>query len=563
MDRLACVEVPVLPLQLLLRAKPEWREGPVAVVAEDAPLGIITHVNEAARKRGVLPGLKYGEALSLCSTLHAAVVDADEVKKSVDSLLTILRDWSPSIEVSAEQPGVFWVDARGLSLIFPSLETWGVQVMASIRQAGWRASMCVGFSRFGSFAIAKSLRLDMVKFLATPEEEKRLISKVPLRRVGLSPESLAALKKLGVTLLGEFLALPVGGLRKRYGESAERLALAAAGKRLEPFQPTAAVVPVQTRVDFDEPVVDSNQLVFASLAALRQLMQTLEERQLALRSLTITMEIDRPKGAVNVPIVLNVALADATTDGARVIDQVRLTLSSELAKFEVTKSPLPTGERVGARRQTRILSVIEGDGQLAGTPKPILSIVPPSTADPAPTPEAPSAPTFLGVRSLFFNAGGAPAPTSQLALVDRPRRDPFDTRRTLERLRATFGPLALQQLTHGAGHLPESRLRFELLKDLPPLPTATTPALLRIRRMNFKAELLPSRPNHEPDGWLVLGERGGPVARHHGPFFVNGGWWRGAVNRHYYFLELERGGQILWCYFDALRRRWMRQGDVE
>ncbi len=84
-----------------------------------------------------------------------------------------------------------------------------------------------------------------------------------------------------------------------------------------------------------------------------------------------------------------------------------------------------------------------------------------------------------------------------------------------------------------------------------------------MRRMKFKAELLPTRPNHEPDGWLVLGERGGPVLRHHGPFFINGGWWRGDVSRHYYFLELERGGQVLWCYFDALRRRWLRQGDVE
>ncbi|MGV3621766.1 MAG: hypothetical protein ACO1OB_13160 [Archangium sp.] len=562
MDRLACVEVPVLPLQLLLRRKPEWRSGPVAVVAEDSPLGIITHVNEAARKRGVIPGLKYGEALSLCSTLHAAVVDPEEVKKTVEALLTILRDWSPSIEASTEEPGVFWIDAKGLTLIFPSLEKWAVQVMASIREAGWRASLCVGFSRFGSFAIAKSLQLDVVKFLAAPEEEKRLVTKVPLRRVGLTPEALAALKKLGVTTLGEFLQLPVGGLRKRYGESAERLALAASGKRLEPFQPTAVVVPVQAKLEFDEPVLDSNQLVFASLSALRELLQTLEARQLALRSLTITMEVDRPKGAVNEPIVLNVALAEATADSSRIVEQVRLTLGAEISKLEVP--PLPTGERVGVRGQTRILSVIEGEGQTLGTPRPILSIVPPSTADPLRAEEPkPPPPTFLGVRSLFFDASGAPAPTSQLALVDRPRRDPFDTRRTLERLRATFGPLALQQLTHGAGHLPESRLHFELLKDIPLLPAATTPALLRIRRMNFKAELLPSRPNHEPDGWLVLGERGGPVLRHHGPFFINGGWWRGAVSRHYYFLELERGGRILWCYFDALRRRWMRQGDVE
>lgn len=556
MDRLACVEVPVLPLQLLLRARPQWREGPVAVVVEDAPLGLITHVNEAARRHGVVPGLKYGEALSLCAPLHAAVVDAQEIEDAVSSMLKLLRDWSPAIEASRDEAGVFWLEAHGLSQVFPSLEAWGAQVLAVLKAAGWRASLCVGFTRFGSYAVTKALRVDVAKHLTSPEEEQRLLAQVPLRRVGLEPRALMALEKLGVTTLGGFLALPVGGLRKRYGEVAERLALSAAGKRVEPFQPTAAVVPVQARLDFDEPVLDSNQLIFASLAALRQLMQSLAERQLALRTLTVTLELDRPKGVVNEPLVLNVALAEATQDGARVTEQVRLTLAAALAP------PLPDGERVGVRGQTKILSVVEGEGHTSAPIKPSLHVVPPSTADPAPV-STPLTTQFLGVRSLFFDAGGAPPATAQLALVDRPRRDPYDTRRTLERLRAAFGPLAVQQLTHGPGHLPEARLHFELLKDVPPPAEATAPTPLRMRRMKFKAELLPTRPNHEPDGWLVLGERGGPVLRHHGPFFINGGWWRGDVSRHYYFLELERGGQVLWCYFDALRRRWLRQGDVE
>lgn len=80
--------------------------------------------------------------------------------------------------------------------------------------------------------------------------------------------------------------------------------------------------------------------------------------------------------------------------------------------------------------------------------------------------------------------------------------------------------------------------------------------------MRFKAEPLPSRPVREPDGWLVLGERGGPVVKHHGPYLLNGGWWRSEVKRHYYFLELTRGA-VVWCYLDVLRRRWMLQGFVE
>ena len=32
-ERIACLDLPALPLQALLRARPAWREGPVAVLA--------------------------------------------------------------------------------------------------------------------------------------------------------------------------------------------------------------------------------------------------------------------------------------------------------------------------------------------------------------------------------------------------------------------------------------------------------------------------------------------------------------------------------------------------
>ena len=41
MDRLACIDLPAFPLQLLLRRHPEWARSPAAVVDEDRPLGRI------------------------------------------------------------------------------------------------------------------------------------------------------------------------------------------------------------------------------------------------------------------------------------------------------------------------------------------------------------------------------------------------------------------------------------------------------------------------------------------------------------------------------------------
>ncbi|HEU4341634.1 MAG TPA: DNA polymerase Y family protein, partial [Candidatus Binatia bacterium] len=83
MDRLACVDLPAFPLQLLLGRHPEWRSYPAAVIAEDKPQAAVLWVNEKARQAGVLPGFRYAAAFSLASGLRAGKVSSSEIDKAV------------------------------------------------------------------------------------------------------------------------------------------------------------------------------------------------------------------------------------------------------------------------------------------------------------------------------------------------------------------------------------------------------------------------------------------------------------------------------------------------
>jgi protein ImuB len=47
--RLACVDLPAFPLQLLAQQNPAWLEKPMAVVAEEKPQSFLLWVNEKAR----------------------------------------------------------------------------------------------------------------------------------------------------------------------------------------------------------------------------------------------------------------------------------------------------------------------------------------------------------------------------------------------------------------------------------------------------------------------------------------------------------------------------------
>ena len=82
--RVACVDLPALPLQLVWRREPAWRAQPTAVIDEDRPQGIVRVVSEAARALGVLPGQRYGSALALAPGLRAAVVPPEELAAARD-----------------------------------------------------------------------------------------------------------------------------------------------------------------------------------------------------------------------------------------------------------------------------------------------------------------------------------------------------------------------------------------------------------------------------------------------------------------------------------------------
>jgi hypothetical protein len=59
-----------------------------------------------------------------------------------------------------------------------------------------------------------------------------------------------------------------------------------------------------------------------------------------------------------------------------------------------------------------------------------------------------------------------------------------------------------------------------------------------------------------------LGPRYGTVDKLIGPYVFSGGWWNREIQREYYFAETRRG-DILWLYYDRVRRRWCLQGAVE
>jgi len=478
MDRLACVSVPEFPLQLLLRANPEWVSHPSAVIAEEKPHALLLWVNERAREHGILPGQRYSAALTLCHELRAGTIAEERVQGGVEQLCTLLRRFSPHIEPSIDEPGVFWMDASGLHGLYATLTLWARSIERALVDAGYIGSVVAGFSRFFTYAIARAHRQAVI-CLRDALSEKAAAQSVPLSRLNIAPSARDTLAKLGVSDVGAFLQLPHAGLLERFGPELHALHQLATGKTWAPLAPTPEVIPMLRRHLFDDAERDVFRLLFIIKRELDALLVVLASRQQALASLKLDCKLEQA-----LHYVQTIAPAEPTLNAHQILDLVRLRLEA---------MPLP------------------------------------------------AAATEMEVQVL-----GVAATVEQLQMhTERARRDLAAADRALARVRAELGPDAVMRAVLQNAHLPEASFRFE-----------------RLEHTSFPVVTASARPNAVRRLWQAPWELPSSALRKPriGPFKLSGGWWgRQMVRRDYYFIEDEHG-EMLFCFYDAERKRWLVHG---
>jgi protein ImuB len=501
MVRLACVDLPAFPLQLLLRRHPEWASYPAAVVAEDKPQGLILWVNEKGRQLGVLPGLRYAAALSLAAGLRAGEVAPSEIHNAVKNLTRRLMRFTPEVEPSSEEPGVFWLNGRGLRLLYPSSTKWAEALHADIAAAKFQISVVAGFTRFGTYAVAKVKK--GITIFNNPAEEQQAAHKVPLHRLDLDPDFRDTLFKLGIKTVGALLSLPAVGLRERFGPKAYRLHRMAAGDLWMPLNPYQPEEPVRQHRILDDPENDTTRLLFLIKQLLHPMLATLAARAQALVVLWLSFLIERDGWLKE-----QIRPAAPTLDSSQILDLVRLRLESMQFSAGVAEIALEAEACAATAEQLRLFS--EGPARDLDAANRALA----------------------RLRTEF---GDDAVVQAKLANGHLPEA------------RFTWEPL--------------SRVKLPRNDDLNGLNCPAAKVL--VRRMMAKPIPLPGGPRHtHEDGWLILGHKYGSVDKLSGPYVFSGGWWNREIQRDYYFAETRRGA-IAWVYYDRVRRRWFLQGFIE
>lgn len=528
-ERSACVALNELPIQLLRRKRPQWRGKPVAVAADESPDAPITHLSREARAAGLRRGLRQGTARSLVLDLCTGVVSEAELRAAEDELCLGLRAFSPRVELEKRFDGAFFIDPNGLGALYGGMRAWAETVHNYLRARGLSASVVVGFQRHRTLVVAR--RTHGAQVLSSAEAEREQSDGVSLRELRIDESLCDPLAMLGVLTLGDFLRLPAGELETRFGREAADLHALFSDDRQLPMQPRRFVPPRRIVRAVDPPEATLDRLVAQVQLGLADLLRDLEGRGERLRSLTLTMKLEK------------------------------YGLGTKLDEDSRTRS-----ERIEPATPTRELETLMELVRLRLERHAL---------------KAP-------VEAIVLEAEGAPLGDAQLMTPDaQPRRDPVAASRAFARLRALYGPTTVSIAQVREAHLPEARQRMVPLDAMKPAEPrdasddatdSEAHPLLKDRRGKLRLVGAASRRDrptrlqrrvHAPKA-VETDERGAPrlpgrVRMLFGPQRVAGGWWgstSSSTQRDYYYAEVE-DGTLYWVFFDARRGRWFVQGYVD
>ncbi len=517
---MACVDVAAFPLQLLLRDHPDWKDHPAAVVDRDKAQGAILWVNSPAHATGILPGMRYGAGLALSRHLRADVISRSAIDKAVAGLVPRLRRFAAEVEPSRDEPGVFWLGASGLSLLHPRLEEWAGLIHRDLAGAGLRNAVAVGFSRFGSYAAAKTC--DRITVFRTPEEEHHHVRGVRLDRLDFAPKVRDLLARLGIHTLGGFLDLPASQVRSRLGPEAHRLHRLAAGDLWSPLHPELTAEPTASRVFLDYPESDHRRLTVLMEDLLEPLLAALEQRHEVMTILLLHLRLDDRSERAE-----TLRPARPTLDRTQILDLLRLRLEATALTAGVTGIVMEVrGTSPDARQGELFHNASARDRDAANR-------------------------ALARLRARFGDGAVLRArPRSGHLPEARFAWEPMETVPPPRPRRVRLRPLVRRFFPKPVP-----------LRDPAPPAADAEPVVAEARAGDDRTANVRARNDRMEhartgDGFLSRESAG--------PYIISGGWWGcgAGVHREYHFVRAGEG-PWLWVYYDSRRHGWFLHGKVE
>lgn len=265
---LAALEFGPFPLYLAQSAEPELRNVPLVIAEEQH----VMHANSAAKRHGVVPGMRLVGAHMRVANLEVRSFPEPDVEHAWHTLLRELHDHTP------------WLESGMRGRVF--LRSDRKEATELVRLYGVRAGLATDIETAELSALAANP--GSVREVAGTKVE-RFLTRLPLRflrGVGVSEANLTRLHWLGLTTAADLARWSAQQIRAYLGEEGRILIPYLHGPRRTTLRSFPLPASVRRTFTFHEPVREPQQIVPAIERLATELEHALAGR--AARRLTLT-----------------------------------------------------------------------------------------------------------------------------------------------------------------------------------------------------------------------------------------------------------------------------------
>src|SRR5579864_1735781 len=296
----ACIYVPNFPVAAVLRAEPELRTQPVAVLEGKPPLEKILAVNHKAAAIGITPGMTKAQA-ELCTELILRPRSALQESAAHAALLDCAQSFSPRVEDAAHDTAL--LDLSGTESLFGPLPEIARALHHTARTLGLEAQVAAASNPDAAMLAAHGF--SGITVIPSGQEAERLGS-LPVevlfadRLEGEQKKEadrlLETLDRWGIRNLRALAALPEVALSERLGQTGLHLQQLARGSASRTLVPVEAPLMFEEAAELEHPIILLEPLAFLLNRLLEQLCARLASRALATQELRLTLDLDNLTG---------------------------------------------------------------------------------------------------------------------------------------------------------------------------------------------------------------------------------------------------------------------------
>jgi len=491
------LNLPALSLQLAQRGLNAALARNLTLAIVDGPVQRtdIVFCNDKARSAGVLPGMKLAAAQALAHDLVAIRRDAQRERTALEELACWAYQFSARIvPFQARDSSAVLIETGASERLFGGRDALRQRIVGALRSLGYRATDASAATPAAAriLACARELGLRPPDAVAAAQLPSAL-GPLPLRLLDWEEQINETLYALGLSTIGQVLALPREAFARRFGAQQLSDLDRMLGTIPDPQPPFAPLEQFRAHIELPADLVDVAQLTVPVHRLLRLLEGFLRGHGAGATALLLRVHHSARREQPTAPTTIGLALAVPERDAQRLL-------------------------RLFTERLTRI-SLPEPAIRLELELERMAELVPPNASFLPPAPQS------------------ATQGTDALQLA--------------ETLHARLGSTGVFQLQALSDHRPEFAYRVVPLAPGLPYPQSQTPLPTQRPLMILPTpQRLATAPKES--GTPHYGE-GGPLALLAGPERIEAGWWdlgqaqRATVHRDY-FVARNRSGQTLWIY---------------